>query len=168
MAVHELGGTISIAVAGLLTFTRSLGVVMGANIGTTVSSQVIAFDVDRYAPIALVVGFLLLVIGKSDRMKQIGAIVLGLGLIFFGLETMGDAAELDELALSPHDVVGIGDAENDHAFLRLCECAVAVENALPMLKEHADLVTTRTLSHRAGVGSSSGPSSRNDTPLRPE
>jgi phosphate:Na+ symporter len=85
--------TIALVSAGLLTFTHSLGVVMGANIGTTVSSQVIAFDIDRYAAIALVVGFLLLVIGRSDRQKQIGAIVLGLGLIFFGLETMGDAAE---------------------------------------------------------------------------
>ncbi|HLQ35915.1 MAG TPA: HAD-IIB family hydrolase [Chloroflexota bacterium] len=48
---------------------------------------------------------------------------------------------LDELELAPHNVVGIGDAENDHAFLACCECAVAVDNALPVLKERADLVT---------------------------
>jgi hypothetical protein len=48
---------------------------------------------------------------------------------------------LRELGLSPHDVVAIGDAENDHAFLSRCECAVAVANALPAIKEHADLVT---------------------------
>ena len=53
----------------------------------------------------------------------------------------GLAAALKELGLSPHNVVGVGDAENDHAFLSLCECAVAVANALPMLKEKADLVT---------------------------
>ena len=53
----------------------------------------------------------------------------------------GLAAALAELALSPHNCVGIGDAENDHTFLALCECAVAVANALPMLKERADLVT---------------------------
>ncbi|MFO1431788.1 MAG: HAD family hydrolase [Candidatus Competibacteraceae bacterium] len=53
----------------------------------------------------------------------------------------GLSAALDELALSPHNVVGIGDAENDHAFLKLCECGVAVANALPMVKEQADLVT---------------------------
>jgi HAD superfamily hydrolase (TIGR01484 family) len=47
-----------------------------------------------------------------------------------------------ELQLSPHNVVGVGDAENDHAFLSACECAVAVANALPALKERADLVTT--------------------------
>jgi hypothetical protein len=45
------------------------------------------------------------------------------------------SAVLSHLGLSPHNVVGVGDMENDHAFLRLCECSVAVANALPMLKE---------------------------------
>ena len=58
-------------------------------------------------------------------------------------------AALDELGISPHNVVGFGDAENDHAFLATCECAVAVANALPMLKRRADVVTTA--SHGAGV-----------------
>jgi hydroxymethylpyrimidine pyrophosphatase-like HAD family hydrolase len=53
----------------------------------------------------------------------------------------GLAAALAELEISPHNVVGIGDAENDHAFLHACGCAVAVANALPMLKQGADLVT---------------------------
>lgn len=56
---------------------------------------------------------------------------------------------LRELGLSTHNVVGIGDAENDHAFLRLCECRIAVSNALPMLKESADLVTR--CDHGGGV-----------------
>jgi hypothetical protein len=50
-------------------------------------------------------------------------------------------AALDEMGLSPDNVVGVGDAENDHAFLSFCGCGVAVANALPMLKEHADFVT---------------------------
>jgi HAD superfamily hydrolase (TIGR01484 family) len=53
----------------------------------------------------------------------------------------GLLAVLDEMQLSPHEVVGIGDAENDHAFLGICECAVAVDNALPSLKERVDVVT---------------------------
>lgn len=53
----------------------------------------------------------------------------------------GLMAALAELELSPHNVVGIGDAENDHAFLSLCGCAVAVANALPALKAAADIVT---------------------------
>jgi HAD superfamily hydrolase (TIGR01484 family) len=55
----------------------------------------------------------------------------------------GLKAALSELGLSVHNAVGVGDAENDHAFLSLCECAVAVANALPALKDHADLVTSQ-------------------------
>ncbi len=53
----------------------------------------------------------------------------------------GLLAALVELKLSPHNCAGVGDAENDHAFLEACECAVAVANALPGLKDRADLVT---------------------------
>lgn len=56
---------------------------------------------------------------------------------------------LAELGLSKHNTVGVGDAENDHALLSYCECGVAVENALPLLKERADHVTQA--SHGAGV-----------------
>ncbi|MBV8336324.1 MAG: HAD-IIB family hydrolase [Alphaproteobacteria bacterium] len=54
----------------------------------------------------------------------------------------GLAAALTRLKLSPLNVVGIGDAENDHAFLRACGCAVAVANALPMVKADADIITS--------------------------
>src|SRR5262249_44715925 len=54
----------------------------------------------------------------------------------------GLAAALADLGLSPHNAVGVGDAENDHAFLRVCECSAAVDNALPAVKETADIVTT--------------------------
>ncbi|HEY4387453.1 MAG TPA: HAD family hydrolase [Ktedonobacteraceae bacterium] len=53
----------------------------------------------------------------------------------------GLTAALRELKISAHNVVGVGDAENDHSFLSLCECSVAVANALPSLKEQADYVT---------------------------
>lgn len=56
---------------------------------------------------------------------------------------------LDELGLSIHNSIGVGDAENDHAFLAQCECSVAVANALDSLKNRADVVTDRA--HGAGV-----------------
>lgn len=61
----------------------------------------------------------------------------------------GLAAALAELGLSAHNAVGVGDAENDHAFLASCEAAVAVGNALPALRERADLVTRGD--HGSGV-----------------
>jgi hydroxymethylpyrimidine pyrophosphatase-like HAD family hydrolase len=60
----------------------------------------------------------------------------------------GLKAALKVLDLEPGEVVGVGDAENDHAFLSLCGCAVAVDNALPSLKEQAHFVTEG----RAGAG----------------
>ena len=56
---------------------------------------------------------------------------------------------LNELQLSAHNAVGVGDAENDHVFLSMCECSVAVANALPAVKDRADLVTSG--SHGTGV-----------------
>jgi len=61
----------------------------------------------------------------------------------------GLAAALEELRLSPGEVVGVGDAENDHAFLEACGMGVAVANALPALKKHADFVMQA--GHGAGV-----------------
>jgi hydroxymethylpyrimidine pyrophosphatase-like HAD family hydrolase len=61
----------------------------------------------------------------------------------------GLGVALSELGLSPHNVVGAGDAENDHGFLAICECSVAVANALPSLKERADWVTLGT--HGEGI-----------------
>jgi hydroxymethylpyrimidine pyrophosphatase-like HAD family hydrolase len=61
----------------------------------------------------------------------------------------GLAAALDRMSLSPRNAVGVGDAENDHAFLAMVECSVAVANALPILKEKSDIVTKAD--HGAGV-----------------
>jgi hydroxymethylpyrimidine pyrophosphatase-like HAD family hydrolase len=61
----------------------------------------------------------------------------------------GLLAALEEMAIAPRNVAAVGDAENDHAFLRLCGCSAAVANALPALKETADFVTQRN--NGAGV-----------------
>jgi hydroxymethylpyrimidine pyrophosphatase-like HAD family hydrolase len=61
----------------------------------------------------------------------------------------GLARALEKMEISPHNTVGVGDAENDHALLASCECAAAVSNALPTLKSAADIVTT--MDHGAGV-----------------
>jgi hypothetical protein len=59
----------------------------------------------------------------------------------------GLKAAVKELGLSLHNVVGVGDAENDHAFMSVCECSVAVGNALPSIKERADIVTPGERGH---------------------
>ena len=82
---------IALVNAGLLTFAQSLAVIMGSNIGTTLSSQLYAFDIDQYAPVALLIGFLLSTLAKSERLKHTGTIIFSLGLIFFSLGFIGEA-----------------------------------------------------------------------------
>jgi len=79
--------------AGLLTFAQSLGVVMGSNIGTTASSLLFATDLDRYAPLLLAAGVGLHLAARSARVRTAGLVVLGVGLVFFGLNLVGEAVE---------------------------------------------------------------------------
>lgn len=77
----------------LLTLRQAMGIVLGANIGTTVSSQIIAMDIGKYSPIFLLIGFILFIIAKSERMSSIGKVILYFGVLFFGLFTMENAVE---------------------------------------------------------------------------
>ncbi|WP_294818238.1 Na/Pi symporter [uncultured Flavobacterium sp.] len=85
--------TIILVNSRALTFRQAMGIVMGANIGTTVSSQIIAMDVGQYSPLLLLAGFVLVFISKSDRVSNAGKIVLYFGVLFFGLFTMEKAVE---------------------------------------------------------------------------
>jgi hydroxymethylpyrimidine pyrophosphatase-like HAD family hydrolase len=64
-------------------------------------------------------------------------------------KSTGLQAALKELNVAPQEVVGVGDAENDHAFLDLCGLSVAVQNALPAVKQRVNYVTSA--SHGAGI-----------------
>lgn len=83
--------TIVLANAGLLSFRQAMGIVLGANIGTTISSQLIALDVGRYSPVLLLIGFVLVLLSKSERLTHSGRIILYFGILFFGLFTMEEA-----------------------------------------------------------------------------
>ena len=77
--------------AGLLTLSQSIGVIIGANIGTTITAQIIAFKVTQYGLLMIAIGFLMDVVAKSEKIKQWGMVLMGLGLIFFGMELMSNA-----------------------------------------------------------------------------
>jgi phosphate:Na+ symporter len=74
--------------AGMMTFTQSIGVIMGANIGTTMTGFIISLKASQIMFPILIAGFLLNMLGKSNRVKYLGLSLLGLGLVFLGLETM--------------------------------------------------------------------------------
>ncbi|MFC1452697.1 Na/Pi cotransporter family protein [Verrucomicrobiota bacterium] len=74
--------------AGLLVFGRSIGLILGANIGTTVTPQITAFDLDTWALPLLGIGFLLNFLPRKRVVRQLGAACMGFGMLFFGLTLM--------------------------------------------------------------------------------
>lgn len=79
--------------AGLMNLVQATGVIMGANIGTTVTSVLIALDLSEIAPVFVFVGAALLVFAKKKFLTHIGEIVAGFGLLFIGMDTMSSAME---------------------------------------------------------------------------
>ena len=82
---------VSFVQAGLMTFVQSLGVILGADIGTTVTAQLVAFKLTDYALLMIAVGFGLMMFGRNDNQKNVGESVLGFGILFYGMKLMSDA-----------------------------------------------------------------------------
>jgi len=78
--------------AGLMTFRQTLGVILGADIGTTFTVQLIAFRITDYAPLLVGLGFTIAFVARRRAIKEIGQTVLGLGLLFLGLKLILDNA----------------------------------------------------------------------------
>ena len=79
--------------AGLMSMSQSIGVIMGANIGTTITAQIIAFKVTKAALFMVASGFGMLFFSRQEKIRQYGGILMGLGLVFFGMSVMSDAME---------------------------------------------------------------------------
>ena len=77
--------------AGLMSLYQAVGVIMGANIGTTITGQLITFKIDDYIPLFIIIGAALILFMKQEKRKEIGKIVFGFGLLFMGLSQMKDA-----------------------------------------------------------------------------
>ena len=85
--------------AGLMTLPQAISVIFGANIGTTMTAQLIAFQLSDYVWIIIAAGFLVYFAGKTRQVKAVGGTILGFGLLFLGIETMGTV--MKPLAQSP-------------------------------------------------------------------
>jgi phosphate:Na+ symporter len=77
--------------AGLMNLKQGIGIILGADIGTTITAQIIAFKITHYALLLVALGFALLFTVKVEKVKQYGTMIMGLGLIFFGMELMSTA-----------------------------------------------------------------------------
>jgi phosphate:Na+ symporter len=79
--------------ANLMSLSQTIGVILGADIGTTITAQIVAFKVTKYALLLLAIGFGMLFISKREKIQQYGYMVMGLGMIFFGMGVMKEAME---------------------------------------------------------------------------
>jgi phosphate:Na+ symporter len=105
--------TASFVHAGLMTLKQSVGVIMGAAIGTTITAQLIAFKIKEFALPLIGFGMLFAVFGRSKRQKFIGNCIVGFGLLFVGMQTMENAMSFLRdrqdifLAFQHHPLLGV-------------------------------------------------------------
>ena len=92
--------------AGLMNLPQAISIIFGANIGTTMTAQIIAFKISDYIYVIIFIGFLISFVTKSEKVKSIGQTIFAFGLLFLGIETMGDV--MTPLASSPvfTDLIG--------------------------------------------------------------
>lgn len=84
--------------AGLMNLNQAVGVIMGANVGTTITAQIIALDLTAYVPVALILGVIMMFFAKKKKIKSLGEVFVGFGLLFLGMDMMGNGlAPLSEL-----------------------------------------------------------------------
>ncbi len=96
--------------AGIMKLTQAIGVIMGANIGTTVTAQLVSFELTELAPIAVGTGMIIYLFSSKEKNKQLAEILIGFGILFIGMEYMKDAVKpLRDIPAFRHMLVGFGD-----------------------------------------------------------
>ncbi|GAA0117370.1 Na/Pi cotransporter family protein [Clostridium senegalense] len=84
---------VSFVNAGLMTLMQAIGVIMGANIGTTITAQMVSFKLDAIAPLFIGIGAVIILTAKKKRTKDIAYITLGFGILFLGMGMMSESME---------------------------------------------------------------------------
>ncbi len=96
--------------AGLMNLTQAVGIIMGANIGTTITAQLVAFKLDEIAPLFVFIGAAIVMFAKGKKRKEIGNIILGFGILFTGMGIMSSSMEpLTNSEVFKEVLVTIGD-----------------------------------------------------------
>ena len=100
---------VSFVDAGLMTLVQAVGVIMGANIGTTITAQMVSFNLDAIAPLFIGLGAIIILLSKRKKIRDLASIALGFGILFLGMSMMSESmAPLAESTLFMNilDVVG--------------------------------------------------------------
>lgn len=97
--------------AGLMTLAQALGVIMGANIGTTITAQLVAFKLDQIAPLFVFIGASVVMFAKAKKRVEIGNIILGFGILFTGMGAMASSMEpISASSQFTNLIIAIGDS----------------------------------------------------------
>ena len=126
--------------AGLMSLNQAVGVIMGANIGTTITGQLIALDVSALAPLITFVGVVLTVFLKSEKAQHFGGIIAGLGVLFIGMDMMSSAMEplrdsptfVNLVSNFDNPVIGILVGAGFTAIIQSSSASVGILQALAM------------------------------------
>lgn len=134
--------------SGLMSLPQSLGVIIGANLGTTITAQIVAFEITSYALLGVSVGFAVTFLSKRQERQAHGTALMGLGLLFFGMALMGDAVA--PLRTSETFVDVMSQLENPFlgivvgaAFTAIVQSSSATTGIVVVLAQQ-DLITIQT------------------------
>lgn len=106
--------TVGLVNAGLLTLRQAIGIIMGANIGTTITAYLIGFNLKDYSLPIIAFGVLLLFFSKKKKLNYLGQVIFGFGLLFYGMEVMGQG--MKPLRSSPFFIDLMTNVENNSLF----------------------------------------------------
>lgn len=147
--------TVGMVNAGLMTLKQAIGVIFGANIGTTITGWIISIKVDKYGLLLVGLGFIPGLFSKSNKWQHIGRAILGVGMVFIGLKTMSDAfvplreseAFLNSIAYFAGDTYQAYFA----SILMGCALTMVVQSSSAMLGITMALATTGVINYHTAV-----------------
>ena len=100
---------VSFVNAGLMTLTQATGVILGSNIGTTITAQMVSFKLEVIAPIFIGIGAIVMMIAKKKKTKDLAYIALGFGILFMGMGLMSSSLKpVSELAIFNNFILLVG------------------------------------------------------------
>lgn len=130
--------------AGLLNLPQAISIIFGANIGTTITAQIIAFKLSDYIEIIIFIGFIIGFVAKNEKMKSIGNSIFAFGVLFLGIETMGSVMKpLAKSELFVHLIERVAD----HPFLGV---AVGTLMTLVVQSSSATIAVLQNFASQAG------------------
>lgn len=147
--------TVGFVNAGLMNLTQAIGVIFGANIGTTITGWIISVKVDKYGLLLVGIGFIPALFSKSKTWLHLGRVVLGVGLVFMGLQTMSAAFAPLRENQAFLDSIGFFSGQNYGAYIASimvgCLLTMIVQSSSAMLGITIALATTGVIPYSTAI-----------------